>query len=130
MSDVTYSINISASRGFFSHAVAATGATTTMGVVGMMTQTLVPGTSVATTTAINTATVSSSGLFYARNLSTVTTAAVSIGKLVDGVFVPCLQFAGGQAGCGRLSPGNYACQSNYANTRFLISIFEGQTLPS
>jgi hypothetical protein len=65
------------------------------------------------------------GLFFARNLSTVATAAVSFGQLSAGALVPCVSLNGGEAAVGRLAAGNYAALSNLTGTQLVVSIVEG-----
>lgn len=125
MADITYTISSQVSKGALTQSFAAAGVTADMSVSGVNTQTLTPGTNAAGTAAISTATMTSVGLFFARNLSTVATAAVSFGQLSGGSLVPTVSLRGGEAAIGRLAAGNYAAQSNLAGTRLVISIVEG-----
>lgn len=125
MADVTYTISQQVSKGPFSQSFAAAGVTASMSVSGVATVTIQPGTNAANTTAISTATLSSVGMFFARNLSTVSTATVSFGQLSAGALVPTITLRGGEAAVGRLSAGSYAAQSNLAGTSLVISILEG-----
>lgn len=125
MADITYTIASQVSKGALTQSFAAAGVTADMSVSGVNTQTLTPGTNAAGTAAISTATMTSVGLFFARNLSTVATAAVSFGQLSGGSLVPTVSLRGGEAAIGRLAAGNYAAQSNLAGTRLVISIVEG-----
>lgn len=125
MPDVTYSINAAVVKNAFNQTFAASGVTANVNVSGISTQTLSPGTNAANTAAISTATLTSVGLFFARNLSTVSTAAVSFGQLSAGSLVPTVSLRGGEAAIGRLAAGNYAAQSNLAGTQLVISILEG-----
>jgi hypothetical protein len=123
--DINYSINAQITKGALSQSLVASGVTTDMSVSGMATLTLTPGTNAAGTAAISTASLTSVGIFFARNLSTVTTAAVSFGQLSGGALVPCVSLKGGEAAVGRLAAGSYAAQSNMTGTRLIISIAEG-----
>jgi hypothetical protein len=125
MSDLTWSINAQVQKGALNQTFVASGVTANCNASGINTQTLTPGTDAAGTAAISTASMSSIGLFFARNLSTVSTAAVSFGQLAAGTMVPCVSLQGGEAAVGRLSPGSYAAQSNQAGTQLLITIIEG-----
>lgn len=125
MADVTYSINQVVTKGPFSQTFAAAGVTANMSVAGVSTVTIQPGTNAANTTAISTATLSSVGLFFARNLSTVSTATVSFGQLSGGALVPTVSLRGGEAAVGRLAAGSYAAQANLTGTSLVISILEG-----
>lgn len=125
MPDLTWSINAQVARGNLNQAFVASGVTADSSASGITTLTLTPGTNAAGTAAISTATLSSVGLFFARNLSTIATAAVSFGQLSAGVFVPCVSLKGGEAAVGRLAAGSYAAQSNLTGTQIVISIVEG-----
>lgn len=125
MPDVTYSINQVVTKGPFSQTFIAAGVTANMSASGVATVTIQPGTDAASTTAISTATLSSVGLFFARNLSTVSTAAVSFGQLSAGILVPTITLRGGEAAVGRLAAGSYAAQANVTGTPLVVSILEG-----
>ena len=125
MADVTYTISKQVTKGAFSQAFVAAGVTADMSLSGITTQTLSPGTNAAGTSAISTATLTSVGLYFARNLSTVATATVSFGQLSAGALVPTVSLRGGEASVGRLAAGSYAAQSNLAGTQLVISILEG-----
>jgi hypothetical protein len=125
MPDLTWSINAQVARGNLNQAFVASGVTADSAASGITTLTLTPGTNAAGTAAISTATLSSVGLFFARNLSTIATAAVSFGQLSAGTLVPCVSLQGGEAAVGRLAAGSYAAQSNRTGTQLVISIVEG-----
>lgn len=125
MADITYTITGNVNKGALSQTFVAAGVTADMAASGIATQTIAPGTNAAGTTAISTATLSSVGLFFARNLSTVTTAAVSFGRLSSGALVSCVSLQGGEAATGRLVAGDYAAQANLTGTRLVITILEG-----
>ena len=125
MADLTWSINAQVARGNLNQAFVASGVTADSAASGITTLTLTPGTNAAGTAAISTATLSSVGLFFARNLSTIATAAVSFGQLSAGTLVPCVSLKGGEAAVGRLAAGTYAAQSNRTGTQLVISIVEG-----
>lgn len=125
MPDITWNINAQVARGNLNQALVASGVTADMNASGINTLTLTPGTNAAGTVAISTASMSSVGLFFARNLSTVVTAAVSFGQLSAGAMVPCVSLKGGEAAVGRLASGNYAALSNLTGTQLVISIVEG-----
>ncbi len=125
MPDLTWNINAQVAKGNLNQALVASGVTANMSVSGINTLTITPGTNAAGTVAISTATMTSVGLFFARNLSTVATAAVSFGQLSAGALVPCVSLKGGEAAVGRLAAGNYAAQSNLTGTQLVVSIVEG-----
>jgi len=125
MPDLTWNINAQVARGNLNQALVASGVTADMSASGINTLTITPGTNAAGTVAITTTTMSSVGLFFARNLSTIATASVSFGQLSAGALVPCVSLKGGEAAVGRLAAGNYAAQSNLTGTQLIISIVEG-----
>ena len=125
MADVTYSVSAQLNKDSLSQSFVAGGVTADCSQSGFSTVTVAPGTNAAGTAAISTATLTSVGLFFARNLSTVATASVSFGQLSGGTLVPTVSLLGGEASIGRLAAGNYAAQANVTGTRLLISIIEG-----
>lgn len=125
MADVRYTLSLSVTKDTLQQTFAASGVTADMSAIGLSTLTLSPGTDAATTTSISTATLSSVGLFFARNLSTVSTATVSFGQLSAGALVPSITLRGGEAACGRLASGSYAAQTNFSGTKLAITIVEG-----
>jgi len=125
MPDLTWNINAQLAKGSLNQSLVASGVTADCNASGINTLTLTPGTNAAGTVAITTATMSSVGLFFARNLSTVATATVSFGQLSAGALVPCVSLRGGEAAVGRLAAGNYAAQANLTGTQLVVSIVEG-----
>lgn len=125
MPDINYVVNAQINKGALAQSFVASGVTADMAASGITTLTIAPGTNAAGTVAISTATLSSVGLFFARNLSTVSTAAVSFGQLSAGALVPTVSLRGGEAAIGRLAAGSYAAQANMTGTRLVISIVEG-----
>lgn len=125
MSDIVYSINATLSKDSLNQTLVAAGVTADCAASGLATQTMSPGTNAAGTVAISTATLSSVGMYFARNLSTVSTATVSFGQLSAGALVPTVSLRGGEASVGRLAAGSYAAQSNFAGTKLVITIVEG-----
>ena len=125
MADLNYSINASLSRGALNSTFVAFGVTADCNASGVTTQTLTPGTNAASTVAISTSSMTSVGMFFARNLSTVTTATVSLGQLSAGAMVPTITLRGGEAAIGRLAAGSYAAMASTTGTQLVISIVEG-----
>ena len=125
MADLNYSINASLSRGALNSTFVASGVTADCNASGVTTQTLTPGTNAAGTVAISTSSMTSVGLFFARNLSTITTATVSFGQLSAGALVPAITLKGGEAAVGRLATGSYAAIAATTGTQLVISIVEG-----
>lgn len=125
MADISYNISISVDKGSLDQAFSASGVTADCAASGLSTQTIQPGTNAAGTVSISTATLSSVGMFFARNLSTVSTATVSFGQLSAGTLVPTVSLRGGEASVGRLAAGQYAAQANLTGTQLVITIVEG-----
>lgn len=125
MADVNLSVSMSVNKGSLVQQLAASGVTANMNASGMVTTTLTPGTNAAGTASISTAALASVGLFFARNLSTVATAAVSFGQLSAGALVPTVSLLGGETAVGRLAAGSYAAQSNLTGTKLVVTILEG-----
>jgi len=125
MPDVNYTISATLNKGSLQQTFIAAGVTSDMSASGLTTLTVSPGTNAAGTVAISTATLTSVGVFVARNLSTVATAAVSFGQLSAGAMVPTVRLLGGEAAIGRLNSGDYAALSNLTGTQLVISILEG-----
>jgi len=125
MPDVNYTISATLNKGSLQQTFIAAGVTSDMSASGLTTLTVSPGTNAAGTVAISTATLTSVGTFFARNLSTVATAAVSFGQLSAGAMVPTVRLLGGEAAIGRLNSGDYAALSNLTGTQLVISILEG-----
>jgi hypothetical protein len=91
MPDLTWNINAQVARGNLNQALVASGVTADMSASGINTLTLTPGTNAAGTVAITTATMSSVGLFFARNLSTVTQRPFLLGSCPLGLLcLACL----------------------------------------
>lgn len=125
MADLTWSISARLAKKTLSQSFSASGVTANCTNQGFMTVTLTPGTNAAGTSSISTASLNTVGLFFARNLSTVGTSAVSFGQLSGGAMVPTVSLKGGEAAIGRLAAGDYAAQSNLAGTQLVITIVEG-----
>jgi len=125
MADINYTISTTVAKGALRQTYSAAGVTADCSATGISTQTLSPGTNAAGTVSISTATLSSVGLFFARNLSTVSTATVSFGQLSAGTLVPTVSLRGGEASVGRLAAGQYAAQANLTDTQLVITIVEG-----
>jgi hypothetical protein len=122
MSDIRYSINLTAAKGPFAQAFNAAGLTATMETAGMLAVTLNLGTSVST---INTATMSALGLCVARSLATTTTHTVSFGRYDGATLHESFTLRAGEAGVMRLAAGNYAAKAAVPETRLVLQIFEG-----
>lgn len=124
-SDIVYSVNVQLKKNSLVQSLVASGVTADCSAAGISTQTLLPGTNAAGTAAISTASLSSAGLFFARNLSTTSTATVSFGRLTVSGLQPTVELRGGECATGRLAAGDYAAQAAVAGTPLVITIVEG-----
>lgn len=124
MSDIIQQVSLQVNKGFLSQTLLASGVTANMAASGILQNTYTPGTNAAGTAAIATTTLTACGMFFARNLSTISTAAVSFGAMNAGAMVPTIKLRGGECATGRLSPASYSCQSNLTGTQLLIVICE------
>lgn len=122
MSDVSYSINASASKGRFSQSFVASGVTASVANAGLMAVTLSLGT---TSTQITTTSLTSLGLCFAQSLATESTHTVSFGRLQSGTLHETVTLRAGEAAVLRLAAGDYAAKAEVAGSRLLLQILEG-----
>ena len=123
MSDVQFSLNVSASKDAFSQQFLAAGVTAVMNSAGMLAVTLNLGTA---TSAINTASASSLGFCFARNLSTSTVATntVSFGRVSGTTLFETVTLRPGEVAWLRLAAGNYAAKAASSGVPLLLQILE------
>ena len=124
MSDINYTIIGTVSKGVFRQTFNAASVTASMSVSGMYAVSLELGTAV---TQVSTASLSSLGICFAQNISTVATHTVSFGRY-DGpssTLHETLTLRAGEAAVLRLSSGNYAAKSAAAGSRMTLAIYEG-----
>lgn len=123
MSDITYTINANVNKGVFSQQYIAAGKTTEMTSVGILAVTLEPGTA---TQAVSTASATTLGYCFARNLAEDTsgTAVVTFGRIDGTTFRDTVRLKPGDAAWFRLSPGNYAAKGVAGNPPLLLEILE------
>lgn len=123
MSNIQYSLNVNATRDAFTQNFVAGGVTAAMSSAGMLAVTLNLGTA---TSAINTASASSLGFCFARNLSTstVTTQTVSFGRISGTTLFDAVTLRPGEVAWLRMAAGNYAARAGEANTPLLLQILE------
>lgn len=122
MADVSYSLNMSVSKGAFSQSFVAAGVTADVATAGMLSVTLNLGTAV---TQISTATLGAVGLCFARSLATTTTHTASFGRYSGGTLYESASLRAGEAAVLRLSAGDYAAKAAVEGTRLLLQIVEG-----
>jgi hypothetical protein len=122
MSDIAYSISAAVDKGVFRTQFSASN-TATMSTTGVLAVTLRCGTA---TQAISTASASSLGYCFARNLAEDTsgTAVVSFGKISGTNFFDAVRLKPGDASFLRLAPGNYAARGVAGSPTLLVEILE------
>lgn len=122
MSDISYNVSVSVSKGFLNSTVAAPGATATMSQTGLLSQTLTLSTNAV---AISTANLSSVGLAFLQNLSTHTASTAAVGVNAGGSFVGFCTLRAGEPAVMRLTAGTAYEAIGTAGTRLRIDITEG-----
>ena len=122
MADVSYTITGQVAKGALSQTFAASGVTADMTTTGMIALTLNLGTA---TQAISTASLSSVGLAFARSLATTGTHTVSFGRLDGTTLYEAVTLRAGEAAVMRLAAVDYGAKAAVANSRLVISIYEG-----
>jgi hypothetical protein len=121
MADLSFSVSALVSKGAFSQSFNAANMTADISSAGMIALTLNLNTA---TTEISTATMSSLGLCYARNLSTATTHTVSFGRLNGTTLYESVRLRAGEAAMFRMAAGSYAAKAAVAGSRLLINVIE------
>lgn len=124
MSDVNYTISGNVIKESFRQSFNASGVTADMAVNGLYAVSLNLGTSV---TQISTASLSSVGLCFIQNLASNATHTVSFGRYdtPTSAVYETVTLRGGEAGVFRLSAGSYAAKAAVANSRLMLTIYEG-----
>jgi len=122
MADVNYTITGQVAKGALSQAFAASGVTADMTTTGMLAVTLNLGTA---TQQITTSTLSTLGLAFARSLATTGTHTVSFGRLDGTTLYDAVTLRAGEAAMLRLSAGDYGAKAAVANSRFVLTVYEG-----
>jgi hypothetical protein len=120
--DITYSVQVSASRGALVQQFFANGVTTDMSTTGVLAATLDLTTA---TSQFVTSAASTLGLCFARSLVTSTnqTATVSFGRLDGTTLHETVRLRPGDAALFRLAPGNYAAKAA-ATGRLMLQVLE------
>jgi len=121
MPDVNYTINAQVQKGALSQQFAASGITADIATAGILAVTLNLGTAV---TQINTATMGSLGLCFARSLATETTHTVSFGRFDGTNLHETVSLRAGEAAILRLAAGNYAAKAAVGASRLVLTVLE------
>lgn len=122
MSDINYSVSMNVSKGNLSNSVNASGITATMNVDGMQSATY---TLSGTPTSISTATLTSVGIAFLRNLSTATATTCSVGIVSGGSMVPFASPRPGETAILRLASGVSYQATGTAGVRLRVDVTEG-----
>lgn len=122
MADVSYSINFSVDKGFLRNSISVSNVTANMAQVGMQSLTL---TLTTNSVSISTASLSSVGVAFLRNLSTSASSTAQIGIDGGGSFVSLATLRSGEPAVFRMSPGTDYRVIGTAGTRLRVDITEG-----
>ena len=122
MADISYSITMKVDKSNLSNSVSASGITATMAQVGLQSMTLSLTTAV---TSISTASLSSVGMAFLRNLSTATTSTAQVGITAGGSFVPLCTLRAGEPQIFRMTTGQEYAAIGTVGTRLRVDITEG-----
>lgn len=122
MADVSYSINFSVDKGFLRNSINVPNVTANMSQVGMQSLTLTLTTNAVS---ISTASLSSVGMAFLRNLSTATASTAQIGIDGGGSFVSLTTLRAGEPAVFRMSSGTDYKVIGTAGTRLRVDITEG-----
>lgn len=121
MSDISYSINATVSKGRFNQSFVASGVTASMETAGLLVVTLELGTA---TSSITTTNVNTLGLCFAQSLATEATHTVSFGRLDGTTLYESVRLRGGEASVFRMAAGDYAAKAAVAGSRLVLQIYE------
>jgi hypothetical protein len=128
MSNVQYSLNVNVQKNLFIEQIFTGNITAFQNTAGMLAVTLQLGTAA---TAINTASASSVGFAFARNLSTVNTSItlgpptnVFLGRLNGTAISETVMLKAGEAAWFRLAPGDYGAKASTDDVPLFLKIFE------
>lgn len=122
MADISYNVSVKVDKGFLSNQVNVNGVTANMSEAGMQSLTYALTTS---ETNISTASLSSVGLAFMRNLSTATAATAQIGIAAGGSFASFATLRAGEPIVFRMSEGwNYQAIGS-GGARLRVDITEG-----
>lgn len=122
MADISYGVSVRVDKGYLSNQISVSGVTASMAQTGMQSLTYT-----LTTNAVNisTASLSSVGLAFLRNLSTATAATAQIGIDEGGSFVGFTTLRAGEPAVFRLTAGTNYQAIGTAGTRLRVDVTEG-----
>lgn len=122
MPDISYNVSLKLDKDFLNNSVSVANVTASMSQAGMSSMTLALST---TATAISTASLSSVGLAFLRNLSTATASTVTIGIESGTSFVGFATLRAGEPAILRLTPTTSYQAIGSAGSRLRVDITEG-----
>ncbi len=122
MADISYNITMRVDKGNLSNSVSANGITASMSQVGLQSLTLALSTNA---TSISTASLTSVGMAFLRNLSTATTSTAQVGITAGGSFAPLCTLRAGEPQIFRLASGQNYVAIGTPGTRLRVDITEG-----
>jgi hypothetical protein len=122
VADISYNITMRVDKGNLSNSVSANGITASMSQVGLQSLTLALSTNA---TSISTASLTSVGMAFLRNLSTATTSTAQVGITAGGSFAPLCTLRAGEPQIFRLASGQNYVAIGTPGTRLRVDITEG-----
>lgn len=122
MPDISYNVTLKVDKDYLGNSVSVQNVTATMSEVGLNSMTLALS---ANPVSITTANLSSVGMAFVRNLSTVATATASIGISEGGSFVGFTTLRAGEPAIFRMATGKDYQAIGSAGTRLRVDITEG-----
>lgn len=122
MPDVNFNFQAAVAKGSLAQSFSASGITANMNASGMVAVSPTLGTTPVT---LSTTGLAAVGLAILRNLSTVETATVSLGRWDGTTLWDSVSARGNEAAVFRMSPGNYAMKAAMEGTKALVQIIEG-----
>lgn len=122
MADISYGVQLTVNKGFLDNRIQVNNVTATMQVEGMSSLTYNLTTNAVS---VNTAGLSSVGMAFLRNLSTVSNSTAQIGISEGGSFVSLATLRAGEPAMFRLTTGTDYKLVGTAGTRLRVDITEG-----
>lgn len=122
MADINYSILMNVSKNKLTTSISASGVTAAMASDGLQGATYSLS---ATPTNISTATLTTVGMAFFRNLSSSTAATCAVGVVSDGVMLPFASPRAGETAILRLASGASYQATGTAGARLRVDITEG-----
>lgn len=122
MADITYSVSVKVDKGFLSNSLLANNVQASMAEVGMKSDTYSLS---GTPTNVSTASLTTVGLAFLRNLATATASTCQIGVVAGTAFMPFATLRAGEPAVIRLATGASYQATGTAGARLRVDITEG-----